>query len=226
MLDLVAARCSPCPAVLTAAQQRNLASPYRLLLQHGWRWDHLDADLILAIRTVLERRGSPVGERIDRLLLGHLAIREEGTELLDPVYLWEPLERFYPEVMSFEDLSRRATHRAPWPETSFCLICDAEREVELEITLRRPAGAGTVRIAVEENEIGTIETAERWTRTAFRIERRHLRRGLNRLTLRWPLSLPPGEPALQAAAGRLEIGVAADLHPVFGELFSLLARPQ
>ncbi|HEY0513754.1 MAG TPA: SGNH/GDSL hydrolase family protein, partial [Thermoanaerobaculia bacterium] len=59
LLDLAAARCSPCPAVLTAAQGRNLASPYRLLLQHGWRWDHLDADLILAIRAVLERRGRP-----------------------------------------------------------------------------------------------------------------------------------------------------------------------
>jgi hypothetical protein len=229
MLDLVAARCSPCPAVLTAAQQRNLASPYRLLLQHGWRWDHLDADLILAIRAVLERRsclGGAAGERIDRLLLEHLAIRQEGTELLDPVYLWEPLERFYSEVMSFEDLSRRATHRAPWPETAFCLICDAEREVELEITLRRPAGPGAVVIAVNQEEIGPLEATERWIRSVHRIEPRSLRRGLNRLTLRWPLALGDGETALQAAADRLELGVAADLHPVFGEVFSLLARPQ
>jgi hypothetical protein len=225
MLDLVAARCSPCPAVLTAAQTRNLASPYRLLLQHGWRWDHLDADLILAIRNVLERRGRPAGDGIDRLLLEHLAIRAEGTELLAPIYLWEPLERFYPEVMSFADLSRRATLRSPWPETAFCLLCDGERDVELDVTLRRPEGAGEVRIAVEGEEIGTIATAERWTRTAFRIERRHLRRGLHRLTLRWPLALRDGETALAAAIERLEIGVAADLHPVFGELFSLLARP-
>jgi hypothetical protein len=225
MLDLVAARCSPAPAVLTAAQTRNLASPYRLLLQHGWRWDHLDADLILAIRNVLERRGRPAGDGIDRLLLEHLAIRAEGTELLAPIYLWEPLERFYPEVMSFADLSQRATLRSPWPETSFCLLCDGERDVDLDLTLRRPEGAGTVGIAVEGNEIGTAETTERWTRTAFRIERRHLRRGLHRLTLRWPLALRDGETALAAAIERLEIGVAADLHPVFGELFSLLARP-
>ncbi len=225
MLDLVAARCSPCPAVLTAAQERNLASPYRLLLQHGWRWDHLDADLIVAIRNVLARRGRPAGDEIDRLLLEHLALRAEGTELLEPIYLWEPLERFYPEVMSFADLSRRATLRSPWPRTTFCLICDGERDVELDVTLRRPEGAGEVRIVVEKEEIGTIATAERWTRASFRIERRHLRRGLNRLTLRWPLTLRDGETALAAAAERLEIGVAADLHPVFGELFSLVARP-
>jgi tetratricopeptide (TPR) repeat protein len=224
MLDLVAARCAPCPAVLTAAQQRNLASPYRLLLQHGWRWDHLDADLIEAIRAVLERRGHSAGERIDRLLLEHLAIREEGTELLDPIYLWEPLERFFPEVMDFEDLSRRATFRSPWPESAFCLISDAERDVEIEMTVRLSATA-PVRIAVDDREIGTLDAGERWTRTVLRIERGNLRRGLNRLTLRWPPPSTDGDTAIATAADRLEVGIAADLHPVFGELFSLRAVP-
>ena len=224
MIDLVAARCAPCPAVLTAAQQRNLASPYRLLLQHGWRWDHLDADLIDAIRAVLERRGHPARERIDDLLLEHLAIREEGTELLDAIYLWEPLERFFPEVMDFEDLSRRATFRSPWPESAFCLICDGERDVEIEMTVRLSA-PGPVRIAVGDREIGIVDAAESWTRTVLRIEREHLRRGLNRLTLRWPLPPTDGDAALAVAADRLEVGIAADLHPVFGEVFSLVARP-
>jgi hypothetical protein len=223
MLDLVAARCAPCPAVLTAAQQRNLASPYRLTLQHGWRWDHLDAGLIEAIRAVLERRGHSVSETIDRLLLEHLAIREEGTELLAPVYLWEPLERFYPEVMDFEDLTRRATLRSPWPETSFCLICDGERDIDLEITLRVPS-AGPVRIAVDGCDLGTLEATERWTKCAFRIDRKDLRRGLNRLSLRWPLPVADGATAMREAADRLEIGVAADVHPVFGEVISVVAR--
>jgi hypothetical protein len=225
MLDLVAARCAPCPAVLTAAQGRNLASPYRLTLQHGWRWDHLDADLIEALRAVLERRGHPAGERIDRLLLEHLAIREDGTELLDAIYLWEPLERFYPEVMDFEDLARRATFRSPWPESAFCLICDGERDVEIEMTLRLSA-PGPVRIAVDDRDLGAVDAGERWTRTALRIDRHNLRRGLNRLTLRWPPPSMDGKGALQAAADRLELGIAADLHPVFGELFSLRARPR
>ncbi len=223
MLDLVAVRCAPLPAVLTAAQGRNLASPYRLTLQHGWRWDHLDADLIGAIRAVLERRGHPAGERIDGLLLEHLAIREEGTELLDAIYLWEPLERFYPEVMDFEDLARRATFRSPWPESAFCLICDGERDVEIEMTVRLSA-PGPVRIAVDDRDLGAVDAGERWTRTVLRIDRHNLRRGLNRLTLRWPPPSTDGATALAAAADRLELGIAADLHPVFGEVFSLRAR--
>jgi hypothetical protein len=224
MLDLVAARCAPCPAVLTAAQQRNLASPYRLTLQHGWRWDHLDADLILAIRAVLERRGRPVTEILDRLLLEHLAVRPEGTELLDPIYLWEPLERFFPEVMDLEDLPRRATLRSPWPETAFCLICDATRDLEIEITLRVPFGNGPVRIAVNGAEVATIGGGGSWTRTTVRIDLRFLRRGLNQLILRWPMPAIRGEVALAEVMDRLEIGVAADLHPVFGEVFSMMAR--
>jgi hypothetical protein len=224
MLDLIAARCAPCPAVLTAAQQRNLASPYRLTLQHGWRWDHLDADLILAIRAVLERRGRPVTEIIDRLLLEHLAVRAEGTELIDPIFLWEPLERFFPEVMDLEDLPRRATLRSPWPETVFCLICDAEKDVGIEITLRLPFGDGPVRVAVNGAEVATIGGGGSWTRTTVWIDRQFLRRGLNPLTLRWPMPAIHGETALADVMDRLEIGVAADLHPVFGEMFSVTAR--
>jgi hypothetical protein len=224
MLDLVAARCAPCPAVLTIAQQRNLASPYPLTFQHGWRWDHLDADLIEAIRAVLKRRGHSAGELIDSLLLEHLAIRPEGTELLDPIYLWEPLERFFPEVMDLQDLPRRATLRSPWPETAFCLICDATRDVEIEISMRVPFGGGNIKIEVNGGDVGSVEGGERWVKTAIRIDRQSLRRGLNRLALRWPMPAARGEDALAAAADRLEIGVAADLHPVFGEVFSLIAR--
>ncbi|HEX9940465.1 MAG TPA: hypothetical protein VGG03_00500, partial [Thermoanaerobaculia bacterium] len=216
--------------VLTAAQQRNLASPYRLLLQHGWRWDHLDADLIEAIQTVLERRGRPVREEVARKLIEHHAVRKEGTDLTQPPYLWEPLERFYPEVMRFADLSERATLRSPWPESSFCLACDASRDVELELTARLPSTTGKNRwgrigVAVNGREAGVADAVKRWTRTLLRVDRGSLRSGLNRLTLRWPAPDEDGGAALEAAIARLELGIAADLHPVFGEIFSLIARP-
>jgi hypothetical protein len=228
MLDLVEARCAPCPAVLTAAWRRNFASPYRLLLQHGWRWDHLDADLLEAIQAVLERRGRPVQDLVARLLLSHHGIREGGTDLAEPPYLWEPLERFYPEVMRFEDLPERAILRFPGPESSFCLICDGERDVDLKTILRLPSRAvrfGCVRIGVNGCDAGEVEAAERWTRSALRVERRHLRPGLNRLVLQWPAPDGDGPAILRAATERLEQGIAADLYPVYGEVFSLIARP-
>jgi hypothetical protein len=246
MLDLLAARCAPCPAVLTAAQQRNLASPYRLGLAHGWRYDHLDADLIEAIVRVLERRGRPARREATRQLLAHHGIRRAGSELaVPPLYHWEPLERFYPEVMSFEDLPQRGTHRSPWPEATYCLVCDGESDVGCELTLRLPAVTeadpargggmrepgrparrrGRVGIHVNGVPVAVFAASEHWTRAAVRLGRERLRPGLNRLTLRWPAPPPHGEAALRAAVERLELGLAADIHPVFGEVFSLLARP-
>ncbi|HSS78186.1 MAG TPA: hypothetical protein VLV54_15755 [Thermoanaerobaculia bacterium] len=228
MLDVAEARCAPGPAVLTAALRRNFASPYRLLLQHGWRWDSLDADLLEAIQAVLERRGLPVRERIAGLLLKYHAIQKEGTDLVEAPYLWEPLERFFPEVMRFEDLAERATFRSPWPSSSFCLISDGEKDVEIEPTLRLPSlqGSRTGKVTLEVNgsEIGEMDAAERWRRDCLRIDRELLRPGLNRLTLRWPAPQEDGAVALQAAMKRLEQGLAVDFHPVFGEIFSLIAR--
>jgi hypothetical protein len=232
LLDLVEARSAPCPAVLTAAQQRNAESPYRLLLQHGWQWDHLDADVLAAIRKTLPDHA---GE-IDRRLLAFHGVREEGTELagfnltVPPFFfLWEPLERFYPDVMSFEDLAAPAYLRSPWPETSFALLTTEDRDVEIELTVRLPPppGAerrtGEVTVTVNGEKAGSFAAAERWSRSRLRLARRALLPGLNRLTLAWP-SPPPveGDP-LAAAVERLELGLAADLHPVFGEVFSLRA---
>jgi hypothetical protein len=227
LLDLVEARSAPCPAVLTAAQQRNAASPYRLLLQHGWQWDHLDAEVITAIRTILENRGRE--NEIDRRLLAFLEVGDEESELAAPpfFFLWEPLERFYPEVMSLEDLTAPAYLRCPWPETSFALLTAGDRDLDVGLTVRLPPppGAdqrtGEVGVTVNGERIGSAPATSLWSRSRFRISCESLRHGLNRLTLLWPDPPPVAGDPLGPAIERLELGLAADLHPVFGEVFSL-----
>jgi hypothetical protein len=215
MLDLLEARSAPGPAVLTKAQQRNLASPYRLLLQHGWRWDHLDADLIEVLLRVLKRAAPS-------MLLENHGVRPEGIDLADPFYHWEPLERFYPEVMDLEDLPKRGTFRSPWPESSFCLIVGRPRKVSIEL-IARLSDEGEVEPVVNGTALEPLYLDDRWVKNFFTVPAALLRPGLNRLTLRWSspeLESDPFEPAIE----RLEMGQAADLHPVFGEVFSLIAR--
>jgi hypothetical protein len=231
--DLAAARATGLPAILTAAFARNFSSSYRLLLQHGWRWDFLDADLLQVMRNVLVRAGNPAGEEIEALLLACLGLPAAGADLSRPPFLAEPLARFFPEAIA-PDLTSRATYRSPAPESIFCLICDATCEVDLTLTARLPAVPGAVgaelrrgMVVVEVNGVSltVVELAERWTRHPFVIGRDLLRAGLNRVTLRWPPPPPVGEAALAAAVRRLEEGIEADLHPVFGEVFALVARP-
>ncbi len=245
MLDLIAARASPLPAVLTPAQARNLGSGHQLGLPHGWRWEHADADVVAAIVASLERHGRPQARaEAGALLLAGRGIANSGTDLLDPPYhLWEPLERFFPEVMNLADLTRPATLRSPWPETSLCLICDGNRDVALDVTARlplppsptpgepwpTPGGArrrgGTLRLSIAGQPAATLPLREAWSRHQVRLPSHLLQPGNNRLVLHWPMPGCSGAAALQAALARLDEGIAADLHPVFGELYSLVARP-
>lgn len=233
MLHLVTARSAPLPAVLTAAQQENAASPYPLSLQHGWRWEHLDADLLAALLGVLDElegvNGDLAQEARRQLLAGHGVGQGEIDLVHPPFYLAEPLERFYPEVMSFADLPGRGTLRCPWPETSFCLVTTGDQDLAARAVLRLPPipGAegrrqGRVGVALNGTQLGELEATESWSRHPLRLPAHALSPGLNRLTLTWPLPPPVGQAALDAARRRLELGREADLHPVFGELFSLV----
>jgi hypothetical protein len=229
MLDVVAVRTARCPAMLTAAQQRNYASPYRLTFQHGWHYDYLDADVIEAVYAVAT---PPARAAIRQMLRAH-RLPPEGRDLAyPPFYLREPLEQFYPDVMPSEDLAGRALYRAPWPVSQFCLIDDAARAVALTLTARLPAVEGApppaeaaLTLTVNGIKAGVVKVGPRWRQTTLRLDRRLLDEGINHLSLRWPLPSAPGEAALDTAADRLERGLEADLHPVFGEVFALVARP-
>jgi hypothetical protein len=170
---------------------------------------------------------------IDRRLLAFRAVPGEGTDLAAPpfFFLWEPLERFYPEVMSLEDLTAPAYLRCPWPETSFVLLTAGDRDLGIDLTVRLPPSPGSaertgeVAVTLNGQRAGSVSATAAWSRSSLRASREALRPGLNRLTLLWPDPPPAAGDPLAAAVERLERGLAADLHPVFGELFSVRARP-
>jgi hypothetical protein len=90
---------------------------------------------------------------------------------------------------------------------------------------------GTVTVSVDGREAGRCLLGGRWTRATFRLpagelaELAEMGPGLHRVAVRWPMPPPVGEAALEGAKSRLAEGVEADLHPVFGEVFSLRVLP-
>lgn len=72
--------------------------------------------------------------------------------------------------------------------------------------------------------VGRAGLGESWSRTRLTVPAHLLRGGLDRLEIRWPELPPVGTEALEGARRRLELGIEADLHPVFGEVASLLLR--
>ncbi|MDJ0839026.1 MAG: hypothetical protein QNK37_21070 [Acidobacteriota bacterium] len=218
MVDLVEARATGLPAVLTEAQERNFQGPYRLLMQHGWKYNHLDIVLIERIAALLKDAAPALAERIPNILLHHRGLGSEPEELAHPFYLWEPLMQFYPEIMQ----SARETTciRCPWPRTSFALICPTTRDVNLKLVARQSAGFPTD-VRVNGHSVATPELCESWTRHRIRVPRCVLNHGINKLTIVWsPKSMLNTEPPEE----RLQKGDEAHLHPIFGEIFSLTAR--
>jgi radical SAM superfamily enzyme YgiQ (UPF0313 family) len=233
MVDYIDGRSPSCPTVFSKAQQRNCKSPHCLSLQHGWKYDFIDADLTIAILNSLKKRGLKQENQIISLLLAKHGRQKETNLIFPPFYLWEPLERFYPELMPEAGIPGHTFHRSPWPTTSFCLICSSEQQVELELTLRLPPGNGIpktgstlVDITVNGDPAGSIALTGHFQKHTLGLSGQILKTGLNRLILHWPMPAINGTKALAGVMQRLEQGLTADLYPVFGEIFSLKVRRQ
>jgi hypothetical protein len=233
MAELAAARTMAAPTVLVAAVRDNHRGPYRLGFQHGLFWDGLDGEVLLAAaraaRRAARRAGRAEGEEIERRLAS-VALPPAGVDLAaGSRYLAEPLARFFPEAIG---VSARATLRCPWPRTAFWLPVAGPGALTLRLTARLPAipgveveRAGRVRLEVAGRAVGEVALAAGWSRSEVRLPAGALSPGLHRLTLHWPPPPPVGEAALEGARRRLELGVEADLHPVFGEVAALRLAP-
>jgi hypothetical protein len=234
-VDLAEARAAAVPAGLTAAVRRILASPHPLGFQHGLQWQGLDADVLLAAAAALRRGGRPdAAAEVERRLVER-GLGPDGIDLArGRRHLAEPLARPYPEAIDAREQSGRSALRCPWPETSFWLPV-AEPEATVGVTLRLTArlppipGAegcrrGPSAVRIDGEAAGFVVLGERWTRGTFRVPAGRLRPGLHRVTVAWPMPPPVGGAALEGAHRRLELGIDADLHPIFGEVFALRAE--
>ncbi len=222
MVDLVDARTAPVPAVMTAAQQRNLASPYRLTFQHGWRYPYLDLELIQALIVALAEVHPSARVTIQSLLFNRLGLPKMLVELAVPGrYNLHPLEQFYPEVMPFDDLPRRVMYRAVCPVSRFGFISDAQSDATLHLTARlSEMSTGPYTLHVNGRTVKTLPLQRTWTRHRVTLPRILLKPGINHLALYWPMPVLSDTP-MEPVAKRLMKGQEATVHPVFGEVFSL-----
>ncbi|MFZ0544625.1 MAG: hypothetical protein WAM60_04275, partial [Candidatus Promineifilaceae bacterium] len=221
MIDFVAARALPYPAVMTAEQQRLYHSPYLLQHQHGWKYDHLDAEMIQAILTALKEWEPRWAEAALTRLVENAALGRKVVSLLDGRYDAEPLRRLFPEVIPTPDLTGWAIYRAFWPVTGFSFVMADSADVAFDITARLPNPAendARIALLVNGKRVGEMAVGRSWLRHEGVIDGRYIRRGLNDLVVRWPYPIVKQEEVWEQIIGRLEKGQEANLHPVFGEL--------
>jgi hypothetical protein len=217
------------PAVLTAAQQRLHASPFALGHQHGWKYEHLDAQVLAAIGDALAA-ADPAARRAldDRLARAAWPARD----LLCPYHLHEPLARpYWTYAQAGADRQTPGTLRAYWPVSEFSFINAGEPPAGFGLVGRLPDAVSgrqrkSVRVTLNGHDAGAVLLGEHWTKGEVRIAAGNWQRGVNTVRIYWPP--PPTErgEVWAPVIGRLEQGLSADLHPCLGELCGLtIVRP-
>jgi hypothetical protein len=223
--DYLLARAAPCRPSLTAACRRNLASA-AAFDPRVWEPTDLGGELLQRLSDVWARLGGDPAREIAAVWIEQNPMPREGIELAASRHRQLlGLER------GAEAGGRRAIFRALAPASVFHFIADGRRDLEVELTGRVPApqGAartGVVRLSVNGHRLASFRLAAGWQRRTGLASRGQLRAGINRVVLEWPPPAAAGDAALSQAVKRLRLGMEADLYPVFGEVFSLRARPR
>jgi hypothetical protein len=227
MIDFVAARSLPYPAVMTAEQQRLINSPYLLQHQHGWKYDHLDAEMIQAIITVLEEWDPMWAEAAKEVLIQNSALGQKPESLLNPYYDAEPLRRLFLELIPTPELAGWAIYRAFWPVSRFCFVLDGSAEITIDFIARfvKPVTPESrVTVLINRKRVEEVRCKLSWSRHEIIVDGRFTQRGLNELAIQWPYPVVKKEEMWKEVIGRLEKGQKATLHPVFGEIERLKVR--
>jgi len=173
----------------------------------------LDPEVLLILQEHLSRKAS-FGE-----------IAEGGVlDLSQPSFHWSVSDRHQEEARSPQSLF----YRARWPFSHFCLPASGARGVSLDLTARLPRigreREAKAEIFVNGKAVARLSLRTSWERRRVAVAASDLRAGFNQVTVAWPPLSAEGDEALAEIGRRLEEGIAADLHPRFGEIYALRAR--
>ena len=221
-----ATRAVPASAAGLSAAHQRLRDAISELGREGVDDHGLDPDVVDAIRDLLAECGRPLADEVEAQLLRHHGVGAGTVDLVSAPYHWRRMDRHERSSGFGQDAS--ALYRARWPASHFCLVAAGGEAVRLTLTARLPAVAsdrtGEVGVDVNGTPVGITGLTGRWSRATLDVPAGRLRRGFNRVTLRWPALPADGDAALAQILRRLEQGIPTDLHPVFGEVVALRGR--
>lgn len=225
--DLIKAQVTRWPSWLTAAfvtvSRSAQAARYLVPDNPNRLAKTADYELARAAAEVLEEAGGPVPDPDELVVEGH-GPGAGRVDLVEPRFHARTFQEYVGQRMG----GVPGYYRGHEPRSTFYLICADGRPRRLRLTARVPGldSGGVAEVWLNDEPLATARVRCRWTVAEFDAPAARLRRGPNRLEVRWP---PPEQAAtavFEHGARRLERGQLPDVLPIFGEVHSFTATPK
>ncbi len=215
----VSTRSAPADALLLSSDQQVVFAAPGRAEHHIWSAVTLDADTLVAIERALASRGAAPSWDHGGLLRRHGVQARGSVDLLQEIYHWRPADQ--------AATNPAGPYAALWPRSRFCLVSQEGLDVALEVVARLPRiereRSGDLRVEVNGLVVATIPLGMAWRRCHVAVPGHALRSGVNELALLWPPLPAEGDAALAYIGRRLDLRISVELHPVFGEIATLVA---
>jgi hypothetical protein len=175
----------------------------------------LNTTLIKAMIDALEEFSIPTRANLESVIAKEQAVQNRDVNLVDALYSTgsyaRPLVDDRPEFY-------QATAR----NTTFPFVCDKPESLDFVLTVKAPETAPDQTISLRVNGAPLVEipATDRWTTKTFSAPANLLRRGLNEVEVRWPLTAWSREMQQEHIAECLEAGELAEITPIFGLIHS------
>ena len=232
MRDSVKLRSLACSPGLSATLPRAVGVPGVAAALTSTRLNPSFLEAVLAVWA--EHRDEPPETLLGPIVVSYQARLPEGLDLTAPRFrewFWERTPTAWHDP---NERQGSPLYRASWPESRFACLTDARQDLNLEVVLRLPGvgageGAGegavegrSVTLQVNDGVSHRLELASPgWQRFRLEVPRAALRFGLNRVRLLWPALTLDEDADVRETTRRLRLGAEAELHALFGEVFSL-----
>ncbi len=214
-----------CSPRLNAASQAASAIPGAAATIFSKRLNPLFIEAL--IQLLRPENPKEIDSILDQLLEDHQKWLKWGVDLTDSPFrdwFWErsPTARQDPN-----ERQGCSFYRALWQDSKLSFLSTAGDAIRIELVAR--SGSTHERggiLKVNDKWIHPFSLSQDWVKSQITIPNSTLKKGVNRIHLRWPNLCVDEDEAIQQVTQRFRMGVEADLFAVFGEIYSMKLRTE
>lgn len=190
----------------------------------------VDRITIQSICETLKNNSCNIQKIVEDYQYPYVESLKDGSDLTEPAYV-EWINSYIKMSMDSENGTRRRLpfYKSWWPCSHFSLIADGEHELAVELTCRIPIDNAIIdkreiNIIINNQCVNSIMADTTWHKYYFRIPAHMIKKGFNRVSIKWPISRQNEEIKIQELTKKYWKGIKVDFFPILGEIQSFIVK--